>query len=104
MVEKDNISSMKFLRNNNVNDRLIYTNDIVEVVIDSAKQEVLNKKILNGTKAEQRALNIDEISTEITSMIISIMKEKLLKEYILKCYGRTYPEDKNNIYIYSLNI
>ncbi|MDX5747602.1 hypothetical protein SIK70_01370, partial [Clostridioides difficile] len=95
---------MKFLRNNNVNDRLIYTNDIVEVVIDSAKQEVLNKKILNGTKAEQRALNIDEISTEITSMIISIMKEKLLKEYILKCYGRTYPEDKNNIYIYSLNI
>ncbi|EQI48349.1 hypothetical protein QQ1_0511 [Clostridioides difficile Y247] len=39
MVEKDNISSMKFLRNNNVNDRLIYTNDIVEVVIDSAKQE-----------------------------------------------------------------
>ena len=104
MVEKDNISSMKFLRNNNVNDRLIYTNDIVEVVIDSAKQEVLNKKILNGTKAEQRALNIDEISTEITSMIMSIMKEKLLKEYILKCYGRTYPEDKNNIYIYSLNI
>lgn len=41
---------------------------------------------------------------EIISMIISIMKEKFLKEYILKCYGCIYFEDKNNIYIYLLNI
>lgn len=98
------IPAMKFLNNNKFNKKLVCNDDMIEVMINADQNECLGTKVINKDEDGAKLLSIDEISKDITDLIINIMKDKLLKEYILKQYGNAYKDDKDNIYIYSLKI
>lgn len=83
------MQATKFLNDNRLKKQLTYNDDVIEVVISTDAKDTQD---------------IEEVCEGITSLIISIMKDKLLKEYVLKNYSDTYEYDKDEIYIYSLEI
>lgn len=79
----------EFLNNQTLKKELLCEDDIMEVVINVDMKD---------------ALYIEEICNEITDLIINIMKNKFLKDYVLETNDDTYESDKENIYMYSLNL
>lgn len=80
---------MNFFKNNKLNKQLKYNNDDIDVVINIEEND---------------KLDIEEVSEEITSLIVSIMENTLLKEYVLKHYNDVSYEDRESIYVYALNL
>lgn len=103
LIGKDKISDKKFY-GNNINNKLIYTNGIVEVVTSTGKNEVIARKVIDDKVFSSEGLNLDEITERITNKIINIMRDQILREYIQTQYGKTYPMEINNIYEHSLKI
>jgi putative sporulation protein YtxC len=103
LISKDKISDKKFY-SNNINNKLIYTNGIVEVVTSSGKNEVISRKVIDDKVFSSEGLNLDEITERITNKIIKIMRGEVLKDYIQSQYGKTYPKEIDNIYEHSLKI
>lgn len=72
----------------------------------------IEKKIINNDEEidvlisveEENKNNIEEVSKEITNLILSVMKDILLKEYIQEHYNDSQTEEKEKIYRYSLNL
>lgn len=60
-------------------------NEIVEIELDINEN---NKSTING----------------ISSIVMKIIRDKILKDYIDKEYSNIYPDEKDEIYIYSLEI
>lgn len=104
LLPKYKAPAMEFLNNNKFNKKLIRSDDMIEVVINADQNECLGTKVINKENKEEELLSVDEISKDITNLIINIMKDKLLKEYIMKQYGNAYKDDKDNIYLYSLEV
>lgn len=73
LISKDKISEKKFY-SNNINNKLIYTNGIVEVVTSSGKNEVISRKVIDDKVFSSEGLNLDEITERITNKIIKIMR------------------------------
>lgn len=88
LLHKDKICAMKFL-NNRINKQITLNEDLLEIIIN---------------KDEKETFSDEEIAIEITNLILTIMKEKFLKEYITKEYGKNYKEEQNYIYKYSLEL
>ena len=103
LISKDKISDKKFY-SNNINNKLIYTNGIVEVVTSSGKNEVISRKVIDDKVFSNEGLNLDEITERITNKIIKIMRGEVLKDYIRSQYGKAYPKEIDNIYEHSLKI
>ncbi|WP_242840871.1 putative sporulation protein YtxC [Metaclostridioides mangenotii] len=103
LISKDKISEKKFY-SNNINNKLIYTNGIVEVVTSSGKNEVISRKVIDDKVFSSEGLNLDEITERITNKIIKIMRGEVLKDYIQSQYGKAYPKEIDNIYEHSLKI
>lgn len=89
LSQQDKVYAMKFLNSNNLKKELKYDNDLIEIEISSNNKE---------------KINTETITEEITNLIINIMKDKLLKEYILKQYHDIYSNEKEKIYVYSLDL
>lgn len=89
LEQQDKISAMEFLNSTKLKKELTYNDDYINVVITSEDMDIVHN---------------EEIAKEITNLIINIMKDKLLKEYILKEYKDTYTEDYEYIYMYSLDL
>lgn len=87
--QKDKISKKSFLNNIKFNKEIIYNDDYIDIIISS---EDMNK------------LYHEEISEEITNLIVDITKSKFLKEYIIKEYKDTYKDDYEYIYKHALNL
>ncbi|WP_315167901.1 putative sporulation protein YtxC [Metaclostridioides mangenotii] len=103
LISKDKISDKKFY-SNNINNKLIYTNGIVEVVTSSGKNEVIARKVIDDKVFSSEGLNLDEITERVTNKIIKIMRGEVLRDYIQSQYGKAYPKEINNIYEHSLKI
>ena len=86
LSQQDKVYAMKFLNSNNLKKELKYDDELIEIEISSNNKE---------------KINTEEITEEITNLIINIMRDKLLKEYILKQYNDIYFNDKDKIYVYS---
>lgn len=80
---------MDFLNDNTLKKELLCEEEIMEIVIDVDMKDTLY---------------IEEICKEITELIINIMKNKLLKEYILTCNLETEKFDSDAVYACSLEI
>ena len=80
---------MSFFKNNKLDKQLIYNNEEIEVLINVEEDDVWD---------------IEEVSEEITGLIVSIMENTLLKEYVLKHYSDISYEDKESIYVYALEL
>lgn len=89
LVQQDKVSAIKFLNNTKLKKKLTYNDDYIDIVISSEDIDIVHN---------------EEIASEITSLIINIMKDKLLKEYIIKEYSDTYKHDYEYIYTYSLDL
>lgn len=89
LLSQYKLPAMKFLQNNKLRKQLMYNEDAIEVVIKTDEKD---------------AEYIEEICEEITDLIIDIIKYKILKEYVLKHYSDTYENEKEDIYIHSLNL
>ncbi|HSQ88953.1 putative sporulation protein YtxC [Romboutsia sp.] len=89
LSQQDKVYAMKFLNSNNLKKELKYDNELIEIEVSSNSKE---------------RINTETITEEITNLIINIMKDKLLKEYILKQYNDTYFNEKEKIYVYSLDL
>lgn len=87
LLHKDRTCAMAFLKSHKLNKKMILNEELLEIVISSEGKENINNK---------------EIAKEITDLILSIMKEQLLKDYIVKEYGENYKEEQGYIYKYSL--
>lgn len=81
--------AMSFFKNNKLDKQLIYNNEEIEVLINVEEDDVLD---------------IEKVSEEITGLIVSIMENTLLKEYVLKHYSDISYEDKESIYVYALEL
>jgi len=103
LISKDKISDKKFY-SNNINNKLIYTNGIVEVVTSSGKNEVIARKVIDDKVFSSEGLNLDEITERVTNKIIKIMRGEFLRDYIQSQYGKAYPKEIDNIYEHSLKI
>ncbi len=89
LSEQDKAYAMKFLNSNNLKKELTYDDELVEIEISSDKQNEINKK---------------EVTKEITDLIIGIMKDKMLKEHLLKQYNDTYLKEDEKIYMHLLDL
>ena len=89
LLQQDKVSAMKFLNNDKLKKELTKDDEYIEIVVSTDD--------VNG-------LYNEELAEEITGLIINIMKDKLLKEYIVKEYSDTYIEDHEYIYMYSLEL
>lgn len=52
----------------------------------------------------ENKLNLEDIGEELASLIICIIKQKYLKEYVYKKYKESYKNDLDMIYTYSLAV
>jgi putative sporulation protein YtxC len=71
--------------------------------------KILNKQIIcdgdgiNITIDTNDNFNMEEVNEEITNLIINIMENNLLKEYIFKAYDDFPVEDREKIYVCASN-
>lgn len=89
LLHKDKICAMKFLNDNRLNKKMILNDDLLEIII---------------SKEEKEMITDEEIANEITNLILIIMKEQLMKEYIIKEYSENYKDEQGYIYKYSLEL
>lgn len=89
LPKEDQISVMKFLNNNNFEKELRYDGELIEILL-----RIDNKGIKDNT----------EIAEEITNLIIDVIKDNILKEYIYKQYSEIYTDDKEGIYLKSIEL
>jgi len=90
LSQQDKAYAMKFLNDkNNLNKKVKYDDEVIEIEI---------------TSNDKNIINIEDITEEIANLIINIMKNKLLKEYITKKYHDLYLNDEEKIYIHSLEL
>lgn len=89
LLRQYSISAMNFLKDDKLEKKITYNDDDIEVIISIEENNIAY---------------IQETSQEITSLIVSIMEDYLLKQHILKYYNDDYIEEKRNIYLYSLNL
>lgn len=89
LLHKDRIFAMKFFNSDKLNKKMISNDDLLEIVISSEGKENTDN---------------EEIAKEITGLILTIMKEQLLKDYIIKEYGENYKEEQGYIYKCSLEL
>lgn len=89
LLKQYRMPAMNFFKNNKLDKQLVFNNEEIEVIINIEEDDVLD---------------IEEASEEITSLIVSIMENTLLKEYVLKHYSDVLYEDKESIYVYALDL
>lgn len=103
MISRDKTSEKKFY-GGNINNRLIYTNGIVEIVNSSGTREFIAKKIIDDKLSRSEGISLDEIAERLTDKIVRIIKYDLLKNYIYSQYKEAYSREIADIYDYSLKI
>ncbi|MDR0880097.1 MAG: putative sporulation protein YtxC [Clostridioides sp.] len=101
MIGRPRISSNEYLKNNNIDNRLIYTNGVLEIVSNSGKNENVQRKSI-GEIHDGDGLDMDDITENITDKIIAILKNDVLKNYIYTNFASVYPKEINKIYEFSL--
>lgn len=79
----------ELLKDNTLKKELLCEDGIMELVIDVDVKDTLH---------------VEQVCKEITGLIINIMKNKLLKEYISQNNSDTYEWDKDDIYMCSLDL
>lgn len=80
---------MDLLNSNKLSKELKYNDEDIEVIINIDEDD---------------KVNIEEASDEITSLILRIMQNTLLRDYVLKHYNNISDEEKEKIYVYALNL
>ncbi|MGL6107287.1 putative sporulation protein YtxC [Romboutsia sp.] len=89
LLHKDKTCAINLLNNERISKKMISNDDLLEIVISSEGKENIND---------------EEIAQEITSLIVTIMKEQLLKEYIIKEYSENYKDEQGYIYKGSIEL
>lgn len=89
LLNQYSIPVIDLLNNNKLSKELKYNDEDIEVVINIEEDD---------------EVNIEEASEEITSLIVGIMQNTLLRDYVLKHYNDISSEDKEKIYVYALNL
>lgn len=89
LLKQYRMPAMNFFKSNKLKKQLKYNNDDIDIVINIEEND---------------KLDIEEVSAEITSLIVSIMENTLLKEYVLKNYSNVSYDDRESIYVYALNL
>lgn len=89
LPKEDQISVMKFLNNNNFEKELRYDGELIEILL-----RIDNKGIKDNK----------EIAEKITNLIIDVIKDNILKEYIYKKYSEIYTDDQEGIYLKSIEL
>lgn len=87
--QQDKVSKKSFLNNINLNKEIIYNGNYIDIIVSSKDINIVHN---------------EEISKDITNLIIDIIKDKFLKEYIVKEYKDTYKDDYQYIYKHALNL
>lgn len=87
--QQDKVSKKSFLNNINLNKEIIYNGNYIDIIVSSEDINIVHN---------------EEISKDITNLIIDIIKDKFLKEYIVKEYKDTYKDDYQYIYKHALNL
>lgn len=89
LPKEDQIPVMKFLNRNNLHKEIRYNGEFIEILVK-----------LDENNSE----NDVQIAEEITILIIDVIKDSFLKEYIYKQYKDTYPNEEESIYLFSLEL
>lgn len=89
LPKEDHITIMKFLNKSNLHNEIRDNGEFIEILV---KVDENNSE--NGIK----------VAKEITNLVIDVIKDNLLKDYIYKQYKDTYPNEENNIYLLSLEL
>ena len=89
LPKEDHITIMKFLNKSNLHNEIRDNGEFIEILV---KVDENNSE--NGIK----------VAREITNLVIDVIKDNLLKDYIYKQYKDTYPNEENNIYLLSLEL
>ncbi|MEG1284726.1 MAG: putative sporulation protein YtxC [Romboutsia sp.] len=89
MLEEYTIAARSFLQESRLEKKLVHNDDHLEIILSID---------------EEKPVNIKKISEEIANLIVDIMEDSLLKEYVMKNYNKNYLEYRNGIYSYSLNL
>ena len=87
--QQDKVSKKSFLNNINLNKEIIYNGNYIDIIVSSEDINIVHN---------------EEISKDITNLIIDIIKDKFLKEYIVKEYKDTYKDDYQYIYKHAVNL
>lgn len=89
LPKEEEIPAMKFLNKNNLEKDIRYNGELIEILVK-----------IDESNSESDI----EVAQEITDLIIDVIKDSFLKEYILKQYKDTYPGEEEKIYLYSLEL
>lgn len=83
------INAQKILESKEINKKVSLNSDMIELII--------NLDI-------ETKLNLEDVGKGITDLIISIIKDKYLKDYVKKKYKEKYTDEFEVIYKYSLDV
>lgn len=89
LLQQDKVSAMKFFKNSKLEKEITYNEDHIEIVLSTDDVDILQDEAL---------------TEEITNLLVDIIKDKLLREYIMKEYSNKYIDDYEYIYMYSLEL
>lgn len=89
LPKEDQIPVMKFLNRNNLHKEMRYNGEFIEILVKVD---------------ENNSENDVQIAQEITNLIMDVIKDSFLKEYIYKQYKDTYPNEEEDIYLFSLEL
>lgn len=89
LPKEDQIPVMKFLNRNNLHKEIRYNGELIEILVKVD---------------ENNSENDVQIAEEITNLIVDVIKDSFLKEYIYKQYKDTYPNEEEGIYLFSLEL
>lgn len=89
LLKEYRMPAISFFKNNKLDKQLIYNNENMEVVLNIEEDD---------------ELHIEEASEGIASLIVSIMENTLLKEYVIKNYNNICSEDRETIYMCALDL
>ncbi|MGL4911070.1 MAG: putative sporulation protein YtxC [Romboutsia sp.] len=89
LSQQDKKYALRLLDKSDLNKNLRHNENLIEIEISS----------INKDKTD-----LDSMSEEITTLIVNIIKYKLLKEYIWNQYHETYSDEEDIIYMHSLEL
>ena len=89
LSQQDKRYALRLLDKSDLNKNLKYDKNIIEIEISSISKD---------------KRDLDAMTEEIGTLIVNIMKYKILKEYICNQYHETYSNEEEGIYIHSLEL
>ncbi|WP_278683382.1 hypothetical protein, partial [Paraclostridium bifermentans] len=89
LLPKYELAVNQFVKQTKFSNIINYNDDVIEI------------KISTKDRTDETVL---EISREITDILMQVIKEVILKEYIQKSYGDKYNQEIEKIYMKSLEV